>query len=286
MTIADHSDIAPVAERILLTGAAGRIGHMLRARLPRRGRILRLLDILPIDDAEVGAEIVQGDLADEDAMRVACADVDAIVHLGGLAHEAPWEEILRVNVTGTRCLLDAACAAGISRVIIASTNHAVGLRPWRAVPDGATELPAATPGRPDSYYGWSKAAVEALGSLYADCFGLHVICVRIGGCNPRPSTEDGLSKWLSPDDVARLTEAALSTDAPGFRIIWGVSANTRRWWSLAEGEQIGYHPVDDSEVFASQIRPDPGLADRTLGGGMGARPLGQSPRRQPSPRKE
>jgi NADP-dependent aldehyde dehydrogenase len=263
-----------VTERILLTGAAGRIGHMLRARLDRPGRILRLLDVVPIEDAEAGAEVVQGDLADEEMMRHACADVDAVVHLGGQAQEAPWEEILRVNVSGTRCLLEAVCASGVSRVVIASSFHAVGFRPWRKVPDGAVDLPAATPARPDSYYGWSKAAMEALGSLYADRFGLPVICVRIGSCSPRPGSEYGLSTWISPDDIGRLAEAALSTDAPGFRIVWGVSANTRRWWSLTEGEEIGYNPVDDAEVFADQINPDPGLAERPLGGGFCTQPLG------------
>jgi len=130
-------------------------------------------------------------------------------------------------------------------------------------------LPSGVPPRPDTYYGVSKAAVEALGSLYADRFGMAVFALRLGACFTEPPVEETLESWLSPDDCARLVDACLTTDAGGFRVLWGISRNSRRWWSLAEAEEIGYAPRDDSERFADRYpspEPDdvPGLVGRSF----------------------
>ena len=101
---------------------------------------------------------------------------------------------------------------------------------------------------PDSYYGWSKTAVESLGRLFGARTGLDVLAVRIGSCFPEPNGERALATWMSPDDVARLVEAFLVAPPVGYRCIWGVSDNTRRWWSLEEGRAMGYEPVDDAEL--------------------------------------
>jgi hypothetical protein len=177
--------------------------------------------------------------------------VDAIVHLGGESKEAPAEDVLRVNGYGTYCVLEAARRHGIRRVVLASSSHAIGYhdRDDEAYPGG---LPADLPPRPDTLYGMSKVAVEALGQLYVDRFGLAVICLRIGLWFPKPPQLRGLATWLSPDDGARLIEACIATDRTGFHFVWAVSRNTRRWWSLAEGEAIGYFPKDDAEVFAAE----------------------------------
>jgi uronate dehydrogenase len=239
-------------QRILITGAAGKVATSLRPRLATPGRTLRLLDIVapePIDGT--GAEeIVVASVDDQDAMVAACEGVDAIVHLGGQSKEADAEEVLRLNAYGSYCLLEAARRTGVSKVVLASSSHAAGFhRRDDAYPEG---LPADLPPRPDTLYGWSKAAVEGIGSLYHDRFGLDVICLRIGLWFPTPPQTRGLATWLSPDDGARLVEACIAVEKPGFRIVWGVSRNTRRWWSLAEGEAIGYFPKDDAEVFATE----------------------------------
>ncbi|GAA4730943.1 NAD-dependent epimerase/dehydratase family protein [Phytohabitans rumicis] len=231
--------------RVLLTGAAGGIGRLLVPRLT--GHELRLLDIRP--------PAVDGWLAasatDLDAMTDACAGVDAVVHLGGQSREAPAEEVLHHNAFAAYAVLEAARRAGVSRVVLASSNHAAGFYERGDAPPGG--LPADVPVRPDTLYGWSKAAVEAAGRLYADRFGMDVICLRIGLCCEVPDGPRHLAMWLSADDCARLVEACLSAPAPGYRIVWGVSRNSRRWWSLAAGEAIGYHPKDDAEEYAEQI---------------------------------
>jgi uronate dehydrogenase len=248
--------------RILVTGAAGRVGGELCPLLVRPGRVLRLLDRDPIPPAP-GVEPVVADLTDPVAVAAACEGVAAVVHLAAIATEAPWAELLRVNVDGTRTVLEAARGAGVRRVLLASSIHAAGFWDRASAPAGG--LPAAVPPRPDTYYGVSKAAVEALGSLYADRFGMAVFALRLGACFPEPPRESELESWLSPEDCARLVEACLRTDAGGFRVLWGISRNTRRWWSLAEGAEIGYAPREDSERFAGAglaANPDNDAPDR------------------------
>jgi hypothetical protein len=110
----------------------------------------------------------------------------------------------------------------------------------------------------------SKVTTEALAAMYHHRYGLDAICVRILSCFPRPVTPRMLSTWLSPDDAGRLFEACLTVSRPGFRVVFGVSANTRGGWvSLDEARALGYEPADDAEAFAAEIiaahgEPDPG----------------------------
>ncbi|MGB3441070.1 MAG: NAD(P)-dependent oxidoreductase [Actinophytocola sp.] len=234
--------------RLLITGAAGGVGTLLRPRLASPDRTLRLLDIADLPDTGDGAELVRASITDLAAMTRACEDVDAILHLGGLATEHGWDDVLSVNIDGTYKVFEAAHRAGVPRVVFASTNHTVGFHPR----DGHLAPDYLFP-RPDTYYGVSKVAGEALASLYHDRYGLDVVCLRIGGCFEKPLDTRMLETWLSPRDAAALVEAALSIPNPGFKVVWGVSDNTRRWWSLAEAEAIGYRSQDNAEDHADGI---------------------------------
>ncbi|ASY36173.1 putative NAD-dependent epimerase/dehydratase [Streptomyces sp. Tu6071] len=267
------------AQRLLITGAAGGVGQLMRGRLRRPGRVLRLLDLAPQEPAAEGedVEIVTGSVTDPEVMARACADVDALIHLGGLSRENSWEAVLATNIHGTQVVLDAARQAGITRVLLASSNHAVGFR--RVDEAGPGGLPADSTPRPDSYYGVSKAAIEALGSLYHSRFGMDVLALRIGSCfeTPLPLGPRGLVTWLSPDDCARLLEACLSAPSPGYRLVWGVSDNTRRVYSLAEARALGYEPKDNAEAYADLLRgaPEPPPEEAAhVGGGFCTNPLG------------
>jgi uronate dehydrogenase len=261
--MASGGHILPMAV-ILLTGASGSIGHMLRERLSHHQ--LRLTDV------RAGEGVEALDVTDAAAVERACRGVDAVVHLGGIAGEGPFEDVLAVNVRGTERVLQAAHDTGVPRVVLASSNHAVGL--YDRADAGPEGLADDVPPRPDSYYGWSKGAMEALGRLYYDRYGLHVICLRIGSCIEQPGDARDLSVWLSPDDVARLVEASLG--ATGWRLVWGVSANTRRWWSAVGGRAIGYEPQDDAEKWVATVgEPDLTRPEhRLVGGTMAAKPLG------------
>ncbi len=275
---------------ILITGAAGRIGSMLRSRLARPDRVLRLLDIAPVTGPGPAEEPVTASVTDLAAMTAACAGADAVIHLGGIPTEAPWDRIIEVNINGTYTVFEAARRARVPRVIFASSNHAVGFAPRESFPVPDYAYPA-----PDTYYGVSKAAGEATAALYARRYGMDAVCVRILSCFDRPRDPRMLSTWLSPDDAGRLFEACLTAPSPGFRVIFGVSANTRGGWvCLDEARALGYLPLDDAEAYAAEVlaadsgRSDDPVGDDPffayLGGGytlpaMDADRLGRLPRR-------
>jgi nucleoside-diphosphate-sugar epimerase len=256
-------DVMPI---IVITGAAGQIGAVLRARLAAPGRVLRLLDVAQLA-AGPGEEAVAASVTDMAAMTAACHGADAVIHLGGIPREAAWERVLDVNINGTYTVLEAARRAGVPRVIIASSNHAVGFAPLDAGPVPDYAFPA-----PDTFYGVSKAAGEALGALYSHRYGLDVICVRILSFFDRPQNPRMLATWLSHDDTGRLFEACLTAQSPGYRVIFGVSANTRGLVSLAEARALGYEPRDDAEKYAAEVLAEHGelspddLSARFLGG--------------------
>lgn len=249
-------------ETILITGGSGNVAAMLRSRLASVGRVIRLLDVkepreVSFEKPGEPEEFINASITDLDAMIDACQGVSTVIHLGGMAVESTIDTVLELNGKGTYCTLEAARLAGVSRVILASSNHAVGFTPR----DIDNLIPADTAPRPDSLYGVSKVAIEGLGRLYHDRYGMDVICLRIGSCFERPTDLRALATWLSPDDCARLVEAGIATPQPGYRIVWGVSANTRRWWSLAEGEAIGFHPQDDAETYAGELIAEHGEPD-------------------------
>src|SRR6266436_2029594 len=126
---------------IVITGAAGRIGSMLRPRLAAPGRVLRLVDVVPVT-AGPDEEALVASITDMDAMTTAFQGAEAVIHLGGIPSEAPWERLLDVNINGTYTVFEAARRAGVSRVVFASSNHAVGFAPRGSfpVPDGAAPV--------------------------------------------------------------------------------------------------------------------------------------------------
>jgi uronate dehydrogenase len=242
---------------VVLTGAAGRIGGMLRQRLARPGRLLRLVDIAPLT-AGPGEEAIRASVTDLPELTAACAGASAVIHLAGLPGEAPWEQIAQTNIHGTYVVFEAARRAGTPRVIYASSNHAVGFTPQDRFPVPDYAFPA-----PDTYYGVSKVAGEALAALYHHRYGLDTICLRILTCAERPANVRALSTWLSPDDAGRLFEACLTAERPGFRVAFGVSANTQGGWvSLDEARALGYQPRDDAERYAAQVLAESGPPDR------------------------
>jgi uronate dehydrogenase len=253
---------------VLLTGAAGRIGVALTERLPALGWTLRCFDRVDVPGGIVG------DITSPADLDAAMVGVEAVVHLAGQPTEAPWPVIRDANIDGAVHVFEAARRAGVPRVVYASSNHAVGFTPV------ADDQPADLPPRPDTFYGVSKVFGEALGRYYVDRYGMQVACLRIGTFDDRPTNRRSLSTWLSPDDGARLVDACLRSVALDYAIVWGVSANTRRTWSLEAGHALGYEPQDDAEDYAHEIaaheiddaEPDP--SDAFIGGGFTSEEFG------------
>lgn len=246
----------PAPRTVLLTGAAGGLGTLMRDLLPAHGYELRLLDLLPVDGAP---DAITADLADRKALREAVRGVDAIIHLAGISLEASFEKILAANIEGTYNLYEAARAEGVPRIVFASSNHAVGFTPRPLGQD--LLIPVDTPHRPDTFYGLSKSFGEDLAQLYWDKYGLETVSVRIGSCFPEPTSVRMLSLWMSPADGARLFHAALTAEHVGHTVVYGSSANTRLWWDLSTARALGYDPQDDSEPYAEKLIAEQGELD-------------------------
>jgi uronate dehydrogenase len=257
--------------RVLVTGAAGRIGRVLTLGLQDRGHEVVGLDLVPQPD---GADFAwhTADCVDPDAVadvfddEFAESNLDAVVHLAGNPGEASLPDALSSHAVTTAALLDAMVEHGVRRFVYASSNHAVGHWPRSSLRDGL--LTTEDRPRPDTFYGVGKAAAEALLSLYADRHGLDVVACRIGSFREEPRTLRHLATWLSHDDCVRMVEAALTTPAPGYAVLYGISRNTRAWWDLAPGRALGYDPIDDAEHWAGRIeaRPDDAAENARVGG--------------------
>lgn len=234
--------------RVLVTGAAGSIGQVVTAGLTDRGHTVLGLDLVPAPEGYDGVWHTV-DCTDPDAVSaVLGGGVGAVVHLAGDPDESSLPDALVSHVHTTAALLDAMVEHGVTRIVYASSNHAVGRIP-RDRPVDESALP-----RPDTFYGVAKVAAEALLRLYVDRYGIDAVSCRIGSSLPQPETTRHLATWLSPDDCVRMVEAGLTAPAPGYAVLYGISANTRAWWDLEPGRRLGYQPLDDAEDFAGTVR--------------------------------
>lgn len=251
--------------RVLVTGAAGSIGRVVTVGLADHGHEVVGLDRTPEPEGLDGPWHTL-DCADPDAVAsvFATENLDGVVHLAGHPGEGSLPESLTSHVVTTAALLDAMVEHDVTRFVYAGSNHAVGRTPR---PRGALLTEHDRP-RPDTFYGVGKVAAEAVMSLYADRYGFDTVSCRIGSFLPQPETIRHLSTWLSHDDCVRMIEAALTATAPGYAVLYGISANTRGWWDLEPGRRLGYHPRDDAEEFADRIhvRPEDTAEGQYVGG--------------------
>lgn len=234
----------------LLTGASGRMAHMIRPALREYFDSVRLYARSQLDDLGKNEELVTGHLEELATLENACAGVGVVIHLGGKADEADFSEILTSNIAGTYNVFEAALRAGVARVVYASSHHVTGFYPPNV------HVGADSPVRPDSYYGVSKVFGEAMGRLYHDKWGIEVVCLRIGVCRSEPENADQLSTWLSGPDSARMVLAAASSHLDrGFEILYGYSNNTRSFWAREPAGAIGFAPYDSADDYVTRF-PD------------------------------
>lgn len=236
-----------VHHTLLLTGAAGGLGQVLRERLKVNCELLRLSDRLDFGPAAPGEEVMLADLADAQAVDAMVKGVDAIVHLGGVSVEGPFGPILQANILGLYNLYEAARQHGVKRIVFASSNHVTGF--YRQ----CDTIDATHPARPDSLYGVSKAFGEDLSRFYFDRYGIETACVRIGSSFAEPKDRRMLASWLSFDDLHRLITACLTTPVLGHSIVFGVSDNAVTWYDNRCAHHIGYEPHDNSNVFRDAV---------------------------------
>ncbi|MGP9539825.1 NAD-dependent epimerase/dehydratase family protein [Brachybacterium sp. AOP43-C2-M15] len=253
---------ATTRRRVLITGATGGIGTHLARTLGER-YALRLHG-RSAEDAPDGESLVLAELDVYEQVLALMDGVDTVVHLAGsAAPTSTWEQVLAANIIGLRNVLEASREAGVRRVVLASSNHAMGMYDrdgqWPVYPH---QLP-----RGDSLYGVSKIFGETLGRFYHDEHHLDVICLRIGWFSEDPleAEEDILrAMWLSPADCTEVVRCAIEAEV-AFGLYYAISDNPDRRWSLSNTQlELGYKPRDSWTSL-------PGAAEHVVEGGAPVR---------------
>lgn len=249
-------------KRVLVTGLSGVVGSAIRREFERRYE-LSSLSRYGIDDFPEERNF-RGDIADLDAILPAFEGQHTVVHLAADRRAvAGWASVLRNNLVGTYNVFEAARLAGVKRVVVGSSNLAMGgyyldppyshilsgrfdkvTRPYPLIEEDMQI-------RPLGFYGVSKAYGEAVGSFYKDFHGLSAIHLRIGytmsSDNPKVLPAS-LALWLSNRDTAQVHVRAV--DAPEslrYAVLNATSDNHWKIFSLQRARDlIGFEPQDDA----------------------------------------
>ncbi|WP_227270527.1 NAD-dependent epimerase/dehydratase family protein [Roseobacter weihaiensis] len=248
--------------KIVLTGAAGRLGSYLREPL------LALCDELVSTDIveDIGKlypreTYVKADLARMDQIAPLMEGADMVVHFGAIVDEKPFEELLGPNFIGSYNVWEAGYKAGVRRIVYASSIHAVGMHLKSEFIGTDAEH------RPDTFYGLAKCFTEDLGRMYWDKRGMESVHLRILSCAQVNNTR-ALGSWLSYTDLIQLVTRAIDTPSVGFAIIYGVSNNDRAPVDNSKASFLGYRPVDNAEIFAAQLLAEETTVDTSDPGQM------------------
>jgi uronate dehydrogenase len=263
-------------KKLVLTGAAGRLGSYLREPLTKLCDGLITTDLADdIGTLYPGETYVKADLSSLDAMLKVLEGADMVVHFGAIGDEAPWDDILQSNIIGAYNVWEAAYRCGVKRVVYASSVHAVGMH------KKTDTIGLDVPHRPDTYYGLAKCFSEDLASLYGDKRGVESVCMRIFSC-AQANNARSIGTWLSYDDLIHLVERSVDSPVVGFSIVYGISDNDRAVVDNTKAGHLGYRPKDNAEVFAKEVFADTppldnkDLANLCIGGPFATVELGNS----------
>lgn len=244
--------MAEIRRKVLITGAAGKIGRYLTTYLGEQHSLI-LTDIRELEK-QSDHPFFKCDVADLGAMREICQGIDTVVHLAANPNfQATWDELYQGNIAGAYSIFQAAHEAGCRRLIFAGSGHAV-----YGYPEEVQVHPDMPP-RPLNLYGVSKVWGEALGRYYADQKGLSTICLRLGWVLDAENMQLGpknknLSIVLTYADMGQMFARCI--DAPDelrFAIFNAVSDNRWKRLDISQAREVlGYAPQDDAYALAEQ----------------------------------
>jgi len=236
-------------ETVLVTGSSGRVGRAAVAELRRRGRHVRGFDLVP--SVTLPEPLTQiGDLDDRAAVDRAMAGVSCLVHLAAVPDDDDFvTRLLPNNLAGLHHVMESARAAGVRRIVLASSVQVN----WWQLQRGPFPIRESDPVSPRGWYAATKMFLESIGRSFVELHGLSVIVARLGWC-PRPGQEAELASaegpqdfYFSPGDVGRFLAGCV--EAPPdvrFLIVNGTSRprrKTRLDLTVAE-TTLGYRPQD------------------------------------------
>ena len=235
-------------KKVALSGASGNMGRILRVELQKLGVDLRSAGgrtpLVPLRDGE---DVMHGDLRDPATVDRLLQGVDVLIHLAGTSVEKPLPEIIENNLVALHQVYEGGRRNKVKRIVFASSNHAFGMYSVndKLTPDAAF--------RPDGFYGLSKAWGESMARMYWDKHGIEGISLRIGSCETAPQNFRHLSTWLGHEDTVQLVMRCIDAPAVGYVAVWGISDNTRSYWTPNGAEAIGYRPQQNAEDHAAAI---------------------------------
>lgn len=190
--------------RVVITGAAGVIGHILRAGL-RRDYRLTLIDIKDTADQEIIRVDILGGI---ESLINLFHDHEAVIHLAWDSRENPQSNrVITANQEMATRVLLAASGAGVKRVILASSVHV-----YDFTRHGQDSLIGPDVVMPSGSYGWTKRIIEGIGESFSRYTPLEVIAIRFGVVSAEDALDESSSRiWLAPQDCVSLLKAILNT---------------------------------------------------------------------------
>ncbi|MCI0682789.1 MAG: NAD(P)-dependent oxidoreductase [Gemmataceae bacterium] len=212
-------------ELILVTGSSGRIGQAVVRELQGRGRCVRGFDLVATPNLP---DLVIGTLTDPAAVARAMHGVHTLIHLAATPDDNDFlTHIVPNNIIGVHHVLEAAHAAAVKRMILASSGQVVWYDRMRTrTPLGVDAAPT-----PRYWYAAAKMFLEGAGRAFHEKFGMEVIAVRLGWCprTPEQVEEIRVTDWaqdvyLSPNDAGRFFACAALAPGPiGFQVVYATS---------------------------------------------------------------
>lgn len=266
---------------VIITGAYGRVGTAL---LDHQNPQFKYTPFDRYNHPKL--ETVIGDISEYEPTRDAFENRDGVVHLAADSNvDAGLSSVLQNNIIGSYNCLEACRQAEVQTVVLASSNHVVGMYEEEHAPqlyekeydltiDGQSQV------RPDSLYGTSKLFLEGLGRYYVENYAYpkQVYALRIGSVrypkydHPFGDAEAGVENgqwerendeynqqvnrmkatWQSRRDIAALIECCLDDRNVMFDVFYGTSDNDRGWFDIEYAKsKIGYEPRDSGDEWDS-----------------------------------
>ena len=233
--------------RIVLTGASGRLGSYLREPLSKITKKLVSTDKEDIGKTLHNEVFKKLNIKNFKEVNKILKKTDLIIHFGGYSNEGPFQEILDSNILGTYNIWKSAKRNKIKRIIFASSIHSVGM--YRA----NETINHKVMHKPDTFYGLSKCFGENLAQMYWDKCGIECLTIRILSC-AKVTSKRSLSTWLSYDDLIRIVIQSIKIKKLGFEIIYGVSKNKRSAIDNTNAvKKLKMKIKDNAEKFSNKL---------------------------------
>lgn len=255
--------MTPATTRVLVTGAAGRLGGTVAARFHAEGFDLLATDVVDADD--VPYRFVRADLLDHVAVSALLVDIDVVLHIGnhpGIGPRPP-QLVFNENITMNENVFQGAAEHGVSRIVFASTLQLIGSHvDARTVveppPRPTFPLDGDTAPTPSNVYALSKTVTETMLRYYAERCGIQCTALRfpllhhgqesimVDSGSERPDDITEGFTGLTYDDAARLVRAVVDADLPGYHVLMAGTAHRHRDLSVAELIATFYPGTDPS----------------------------------------